>query len=288
MQGVAKVRAILAARGNVLDIRDHRELRSTVCRMSSRKELVEVLPRLYVPAESSGDPSTLLRALTLWSPHCVVTGRSAWQLINDEIPRLPFTIALLSATPLPRWVRRIRREIPAAHVVHRHGIRCASPVYLAVESASDDGGEKLFTVLRKGLAHVDDLLPTLEVFRGTRGNVARSRITRQCLLKPWSFAEHRLQQLLLDHGIDDWVANHAFIVGATTVVADLYFPAAGLVVEFDSWEFHGSRSAFEADRHKQNLLAQCWLRVVRITWQMLTNDPEGVVRTLRNALRDRG
>ena len=285
MRGVAKVRAILAVQGNVLDIRGHRELKCTVSRMASRKQLVEVLPRLYVPAESRDDPATRLRALARWSPNCVVTGRTAWQIINGESPGLPFTVALPGAQPLPRWVRRIRRQIPADCVIERHGIRCASAVYLAVESASDDGGEKLFTVLRKGLAEVDDLLPTLAMFRGSRGNLARARITRQCLLKPWSFAEHRLQQLLLAHGLDDWVANHTFVIEGVTVVVDLYFPAAGLVVEFDSWEFHRSRTAFEADRCKQNLLTQRGLPMARITWQMLTEDPDGVIRTIRNSLR---
>ena len=59
---------------------------------------------------------------------------------------------------------------------------------------------------------------------------------------------------------------------------------AGLVVEFDSWEFHSDREAFERDRHKQNLLSALGLRVVRITWTMLTTDPAGVVRAIRDAL----
>lgn len=284
MRGVAKARAILAARGNVLDIRRHRALRSTISRMTARKELVEVLPRLYVPTDHREDPLTLLHALALWSPDCVVTGKTGWQIVNGEDPDLPFTVALPGTQPLPRWVRRMRRQIPPECVVEQHGIRCASPVYLAVESASTDGGEKLFTVLRNGQSKVDDLLPTLAMFRGSRGNVTRASITRQCLLKPWSFAEHQLQQLLLEHGITDWIANHAFVIDGVTVVVDLYFPA-GLLVEFDSWEFHSSRDAFEADRRKQNLLAQCGLPMARITWQMLAEDPDGTISTIRDCLR---
>jgi len=284
MQGAVRVRAILVAQGNVFDIRQHRSLRSAVSRMTHKGELVEVLPRLYVPAEHRSDPSTLLRALTLWSPKAVIVGATAWQLHLGETPQAPFTIARASGQALPRWVRRIRRAIPSDSIVERHGIRCASPAYLAVEGAAHDEGEMLFTVLRTGRAKVDDLVPTLAAFRRSPGNRTRARITRQCLLKPWSFAELKLQQLLLANGIDDWVANHPFVVDAVTVVADLYFPAAGVVVEFDSWEFHSSREAFEADRHKQNLLARCGLRVARITWQMLTADPEGLIRTLRGVL----
>lgn len=279
------MRAVLRLNGEVFDIRGHRDLRSTVYRLVQRRELVEVLPRIYVTPKHRNNPIVLLRALTRWDPKCVVTGNTAWQLLTGKTPTQPFSIALPSTAEVPKWVRRVRRAIPHEWIINTDQVRLSNPVYVAVEAAANDGGEKLFTVLRQGMATVDDLLPTLHLFRGTKGNGVRRAITHQCLRKPWSFAELQLQQLLLAHDLDGWVANHPFIVGGKVYIPDLYFRGAGLVVEFDSWEFHGSRSAFESDRHKQNKLTQCGLRIVRITWRMLTEDPESVVSTIQDSLQ---
>ena len=67
-------------------------------------------------------------------------------------------------------------------------------------------------------------------------------------------------------------------------LVDAFWPARRLIVELDSWEFHGDRSAFERDRERDAVLQAAGYRVVRITWRRLTHDPRGVARLIRKLL----
>lgn len=68
---------------------------------------------------------------------------------------------------------------------------------------------------------------------------------------------------------------------------DFYWPAQGVVVEFDSWSFHGGRPAFERDRRKSVELQDQGLEVLRFTWRQLTRRREWVVARLAGALARR-
>jgi very-short-patch-repair endonuclease len=65
---------------------------------------------------------------------------------------------------------------------------------------------------------------------------------------------------------------------------DFYWPAAHLAVEVDGFAFHISRRAFEQDRRRDAELATLGVRVVRVTWRQITEEPEAVVRRLKGAL----
>jgi very-short-patch-repair endonuclease len=65
---------------------------------------------------------------------------------------------------------------------------------------------------------------------------------------------------------------------------DLYWRAERLVVEMDGFAFHGSRRSFEADRRRDATLAAAGLRVMRVTWRQLENEPEALLVRLAQAL----
>jgi very-short-patch-repair endonuclease len=67
--------------------------------------------------------------------------------------------------------------------------------------------------------------------------------------------------------------------------ADLLWPAAGLVVEFDGWDAHGHRLAFERDRKRDQVLLAAGLRVLRVTRRQLENEPVAVAARIAQALR---
>jgi very-short-patch-repair endonuclease len=61
---------------------------------------------------------------------------------------------------------------------------------------------------------------------------------------------------------------------------DAAWPDRKLIVELDSWTFHGTREAFETDRRRdRHLTARGWT-VVRVTWRDL-DDPDTLERELR-------
>ncbi len=67
--------------------------------------------------------------------------------------------------------------------------------------------------------------------------------------------------------------------------ADLYWPQHGLVVEFDGWQAHGHRLAFENNRKRDQILIANGLRVLRVTDRQLTNEPIAMVARIAQSLR---
>jgi len=67
-------------------------------------------------------------------------------------------------------------------------------------------------------------------------------------------------------------------------ISDLYWPAHRLVVEFDGWSTHSSRTAFERDRLKDAALQLAGERVLRVTGRQLEGRPEAVVGRLATAI----
>ncbi|WP_246851439.1 endonuclease domain-containing protein [Patulibacter sp. SYSU D01012] len=65
---------------------------------------------------------------------------------------------------------------------------------------------------------------------------------------------------------------------------DAYWPDSRLVVEVDSWRFHGSRRSFEADRRRRWRLQGSGVRVEHVTWRQLTQRPEETVALLAVAI----
>lgn len=58
---------------------------------------------------------------------------------------------------------------------------------------------------------------------------------------------------------------------------DFLWPAAGLVVEIDGVAFHSSPRAFERDRRRDAVLAAADVRVLRVTWRQIVEEPEAVI-----------
>ena len=66
---------------------------------------------------------------------------------------------------------------------------------------------------------------------------------------------------------------------------DCAYPEARLLIEFDGRRHWQVLLEAQADRRRDAELVAAGYRVLRITWEMLTTDPEGVVRLVGAALR---
>ena len=65
---------------------------------------------------------------------------------------------------------------------------------------------------------------------------------------------------------------------------DLLWREQRVIVEFDSWQWHSSRRAFEADRRRDADLAARGYTVIRVTWRQLATEPHAVVARIAAAL----
>lgn len=65
---------------------------------------------------------------------------------------------------------------------------------------------------------------------------------------------------------------------------DMLWSSRRLVVEVDGFAFHGTRAAFERDRVRDADLQALGLRVVRITWRQIVDEPEATVARIAGML----
>ncbi len=68
-------------------------------------------------------------------------------------------------------------------------------------------------------------------------------------------------------------------------VADVYWPHHNLILEFDGWQGHGHRLAFESNRKRDQVMLAAGLRTLRVTDRQLTNEAIALVARIAQTLR---
>ena len=275
------IEAVLADQG-VIRAAAHPRLRSALTRSRQAGALDSPLPGVYVRA---GDDSALgrLRAVCAWAgPSGVLHDRSA---AGIWLPEESGAVALLAHPSLRSRPHVVvsRRMVPPEFVVEEQGLRFASPGYAAVELAATDDGRAICEALRRGLADPATLAAAEAALGGSHGQSERRRVVAACAQNPWSYAELRLQRILRDAGITDWVANRPIVLTGRELRPDIRMRRRRLVIEFDGRTFHGP-DRFLADRERQNLLESAGYHVLRFGWEHL-DQPEYVAATVRETLR---
>jgi hypothetical protein len=92
--------------------------------------------------------------------------------------------------------------------------------------------------------------------------------------------ERLMKMLIREAGLPPPLANHR-VAGYE---ADFFWPEQRLIVEVDSFQFHGHRLAFERDRKRDAAHTLAGYRVIRITWRQLTEERMAVAVTIARAL----
>jgi very-short-patch-repair endonuclease len=95
-----------------------------------------------------------------------------------------------------------------------------------------------------------------------------------------SEAEERFLALTRKAGLHDPDAN-ATVAG---IEVDFVWRPERLVVEIDGHAFHSSDQRFENDRRRDAVLVAAGLRVMRVTWRQIVNEPEALLVRLAQAL----
>ena len=80
------------------------------------------------------------------------------------------------------------------------------------------------------------------------------------------------------------ICQAPMVLGGEPVRIDFLWPVERVALEADSYEFHGTRQAFERDRRRDQLLRLAGYEPVRITWRQLSRHPEQVEELLRRLL----
>lgn len=122
-----------------------------------------------------------------------------------------------------------------------------------------------------------------------RGEQFRNHSRLVWLVDAWESSSGRIRSSLEgEFRIFSFERNlppHQTNVKVQGIEVDVLFESQNVIVELDSRQFHGDGIAFEDDRRKSNLLTAHGYIVMRITWKMLKEDPDGVERLVRQALQ---
>lgn len=122
---------------------------------------------------------------------------------------------------------------------------------------------------RRGIRRVREALSRIETLPAGR---TRSRL------------EERFLPFLRRHDLPRPRLNDWIIVEEERFQVDCHWSGTGQAVELDSWEAHGTRSAFREDRARDRILRTAGYDVTRISWAQLDDEPEAVAADLRKLL----
>lgn len=218
-----------------------------------------------------------------------LTAARLWRL------RLPDPESLELTTP-PR--RRLRVDGVQQHRftqlvaddVHRlRGIPVTSPARTLVDCSGRVGPDQLGRVvddaLRRRLVRLPDLVRChARVTSGRRPTAAMGRVLdeRAPGYDPGgSDRELQVLRTLVAAGLPAPVQQHPVVVGARSFRLDLAYPRAGIAIEFDGWDAHGTFEAFHGDRERSRLLVAAGWRLVHVTAR---TRPADLVRDVRALL----
>lgn len=95
-----------------------------------------------------------------------------------------------------------------------------------------------------------------------------------------TYLEAMLEQTLRSAPLPQWTREHPFMLGGHPARVDVFVPDWRLVIEADGRSWHMRMSGFETDRRRDNQLAAQGIQVLRFTYRMLGEDPEGCVATI--------
>jgi very-short-patch-repair endonuclease len=221
-------------------------------------------------------------ALHAAGPNAVLSHRTAatlWEILPPR-PADPIDLTLFNAN------RRARRGLRIHHanqldIRRRFGLRLTSPPQTLLDLAASAPGE-LEAALNE--AHVRRLVTHQEVRRMVELSRPGVRALREVAAEnpglTRSKAERLVRALVKRAGLPAPQSN----VRVAGYEVDLYWPAQRLVVEYDGWDTHSSRPAFESDRLKDAALQLAGERVLRVTGRQLERRPEELVARFATGL----
>lgn len=252
------------------------------------------LHRVHHGSYAVGHPSLtprarMMAALLACGPEAVLSHRSAavvWdfqaaatRVVDVSVPRRRRGIDGI-ATHRPRCLPPVDRTV-------EDGFRATTPTRTVFDLAGSLSRPRLQAIWeaaeRRGLLDVVRLEQLCDdIGKGRRGTaLVRSLAAEASSSEPTrSELERRFAKLCRDHGLPpprQNVSLHGFEV-------DVHWPEHGLVVELDGFEFHRTRAAFDRDRRRDAILTAAGLRVLRLGWREVAEEPGVAVAALSPSL----
>ena len=259
--------------------------------VASKRDLLKAVREGAIVRVSRGLYSlpTNIDRSTARALHGVVSHLSAaevWQLgVLEPVPVLHVMVPRHRSRVSPRFGVKIHygdataseRKAGATNALHTV-IDCARTCPIPQALAIAD------TAVRTGLVTAAELRRAVAPLRGA-GVVNSRRVAGWVDARAASPLESALRGLLLDNGITQFEPQLAVVhEGRRIATVDLGDPVSGLLLEADSFLWHGQRAALERDARRYDELVSRGFLVLRFTWEQVLSDPAWVLTMVRRAL----
>lgn len=180
-----------------------------------------------------------------------------------------------------------RLDLPLGDWTIERAIPVTSPPRTLVDVAADLRPHELRRAVERAeeleLFHLPDVEAMLRRRAGQPGTPALRALLDDArehgLPRTRTDLESAFLQMCLDHGLPRPEVNRWD--GEREV--DFRWPAHRIAVETDGWGAHRTRSAFESDSERSQILAAQGWTLIRVTWRQLERRPELVARRIRQA-----
>jgi very-short-patch-repair endonuclease len=183
-----------------------------------------------------------------------------------------------------RVLVRCTRVLAEQDVADVDGIPVTSLAWTVVDFAAIASHQQVRSVLeameRRSIYIGRELDDVLERTPNRKG--AKTVVKEMTGPAPWhqSVLEETFHELIRGSDLPDYEAN-VFVEGE---LVDALWREQRVIVELDGFAYHKSRAKFEADRRRDAKLTVAGYRVLRITQERLTNEPEAVLAEIRALL----
>lgn len=254
-----------------------------------RRQWLRLLPSVYLTSAGPPDDFQRIRAASLWAgPNAVVTGAAAlyWQQRSQrelDVIDVATKVRLRAPASSPKIVAH-RTRIDDFWRVSWNGIWVARTEYAIAELLATEGPALLDEAVRRRWVSVEMVAQVHMSLTHGRGFAKRAQILGAAEGGAISEAERVLHRHLRAGGITGWTANSPARPGTENRVGDAMFEEIKLLVEIDGFAFHTNHEAFIRDRVRQNEFALDGWMVLRFTWWQLIQDPDQVIREIREAI----
>ncbi len=305
VDGVSTTREVIdyaKRHGGVITTREALALglpQSTLTRRVSDGIFVRIGRGLLALPGTSTRPDVMLRAAGRLLG-AVVSHQSAARIHKMEpIPKATpsVTVPHRGTYVFPGLTVHQSTDLLPEHVMTVGGLRVTTPARTILDLAKVIGAKRLERIIDNALAGgiVDfDELSTLYLALTRQGKTGMRKMgtildeRADAKRIPETVIETKLFELLVNAGVRTPEKQfHAPWLEPIHGRVDFACPAERIVIEADSRRWHALYDAFEIDR-RRDIAAQLagWI-VLRITWKMITEDPEFVINTVREALATR-
>lgn len=229
-----------------------------------------------------------LAAVLACGPHAVLSYGSAAALWGIRGWRGPIEVTRRSGHRRPHGVRLHQtRSLPTEHVTVEAGIPVTSPERTLLDLAARLDARQLERALvaadRANRIHWPELRQVVEEGVGRKGRGTLRRLCGQ--IDPRAVDTRSNPEIdFLAFCRKANLPPPAVNVLVEGRLVDFFWPKERLVVEIDSYRYHGDPAAFERDHKSTLALMAADYEVLRITDRMLEDDPRAFMALVRESL----